>query len=58
MRILVSALACVPFIIKYILLQNFVSTPTQVLLGFWIQWVQVKGMLHDGGGAKVGCGPI
>ena len=53
-----SALACVPFVIKRILLKNFVSTPTQVLLGFWIQWVQVKGMLHDGGGAKVGCGPI
>jgi hypothetical protein len=50
-----SALACVPFVIKHILLENFVSTPTQVLLGFWIQWVQVKGMLHDfGGGIKVG----
>jgi len=54
-----SALACVPFVIKRILLKNFVSTPTQFLLGFWIQWVQVKLMLHDnGGGAKVRCGPI
>jgi len=26
------------------LLQNFVSAPTQALQGFWIQWVQVKGM--------------
>jgi hypothetical protein len=59
MRILVSALACVAFVIKHILLQNFVSTPTQALLGFWIQWVQVKRMLHNvGGGVKVGCGPI
>jgi len=36
-----------------------VSIPTQGLLGFLIQLVQVKGMLHDvGGGAKLGCGPI
>jgi len=56
MQIWVSALACVPFVIKHILLQNFVSTPTQALLAFWIQLVQVKGMLHDvGGGVKVGC---
>ena len=54
-----NELACVPFVIKHILLQNFVSTPKHGLLGFWIQWVQVKGMLHDfGGGVKVGCGPI
>jgi len=59
MRIRVSAIACVEFVIKHILLQNFVSTPTQALLGFWIQWVQVKGMLHNvGGSVKVGCGPI
>ena len=58
MQIWVSALACVPFVIKHILLQNFVSTPTQALLAFWIQLVQVKRMLHDGGGAKVGCGTI
>jgi hypothetical protein len=59
MRIWVSALACVAFVIKGSLLQNFVSTPTQLLLGFWIHWVQVKGMLHNvGGGVKVGCGPI
>jgi hypothetical protein len=59
MRICVSALACVAFVIKHILLQNFVSTPTQTLLGFWIQWVQVRGMLHNtGGDIKVGCGPI
>jgi len=55
----VNALACVPFVTKHILLRNFVSTPKHGLLGFWIQWVQVKGMLHDfGGGVKVGCGPI
>jgi hypothetical protein len=59
MRNLVSALACVAFVIKHILLQTFVSTPTQTLLGFWIQWVQGKGMLHNvGGGVKLGCGPI
>jgi hypothetical protein len=58
MRNLVSALACVEFSIKHILLQNFVSTPTQALLGFCIQWVQGKGMLHNvGGGVIVGCGP-
>ena len=44
MGICVSALACVPFVIKHILLQNFVSTPIQALQAFWIQWVQVKGM--------------
>ena len=59
MRIWVSAHACVVFVMKRILLQNFVSTQTQALLGFSIQWVQVKGMLHYfGGGVKVGCGPI
>jgi len=47
MRILISALACVPFVIKHILLQNLVSTPTQALLALWIQLVQAKGMLHD-----------
>ena len=53
------ALACVAFVIKHILLRYFVSTPTQALLGFWIQWVQVKGVLHNvGGGVKLGCGPI
>jgi len=57
MRIWVSALACVAFVIKHILLQNFLSTPTQALLGFCIQWVQVKGTLHDvRGGVKLGCG--
>jgi hypothetical protein len=31
----------------------------QVLLGVCIQWVQVKGMLHNGrAAAKLGCGPI
>jgi hypothetical protein len=58
MRIWVSAIACVAFVIKHILLENFVSTPTQTLLGFCIQWLQVKGMLHNVGGAKLGCGPI
>jgi hypothetical protein len=44
---------------KAYFVKEFVSTPTQALLGFWIQLVQVKGMLHDfGGGVKVGCGPI
>jgi len=47
MRNLVSALAWVAFVITHILIQNFVSAPTQALLGFWIQWVQGKGMLHD-----------
>jgi hypothetical protein len=42
MRIWVSALACVVYVIKHILLLNLVSTPTQALLGFWIHWVQVK----------------
>jgi len=59
MRILVSAFSFVAFVIMHILLQNFVSTPTQALLGFWIQWVQGKGMLHNVGRVvKVGCGPI
>jgi len=36
-----------------------VSTPTEALLGFLIQWLQVRGMLHNvGGGVKVGCSPI
>jgi hypothetical protein len=26
---------------------NFLSTSTQASLGLWIQWVQVKGMLHN-----------
>jgi len=34
MRICVGALACVPFVIKHILLQNFVSAPTQVYRDF------------------------
>jgi hypothetical protein len=59
MRNLVSALACVAFVINHILLQNFVSTPTQTLLRFCIQWVQGKGMLHNvGEGVKLGYGPI
>jgi hypothetical protein len=59
MRICVIALAFVAFGTKHILLQNFVSTSTQALLGFWIQWVQFKGMLHNvGGGVKVGRGPV
>jgi hypothetical protein len=41
---------------KHILLQNYVSTPTQALLGFFIRWVQVKGMLHNFEGVKLGCG--
>ena len=40
MRILVSALSCVPFVIKHIMLENFVPTPTQALLRFWIQWLR------------------
>jgi hypothetical protein len=39
----------------------FVSAQAQAQtsLRFWIQWVQVKGMLHnDGEGLKLGCGPI
>jgi hypothetical protein len=37
----------------------FVSARAQALLGFWIQWVQVKGVLHYvGGGVKLCCGPI
>jgi hypothetical protein len=45
---------------KHVLLQNFMSTTSaQAFLGFWIQWVQVKGMLHNVGGVvKLGCGPI
>jgi len=35
------------------------SAQAQALLGFWIQWVQVKGMLHNvGGGVKLGLVPI
>jgi hypothetical protein len=34
------------------------SVQAQALLGLWIQCVQVKGMLHNVGGVKVGCGPI
>jgi hypothetical protein len=49
----------VAFVKMHILLQNFLSTITQALLGFFIQWVQFKGMLHNvGGGVKLGCGPI
>jgi hypothetical protein len=59
MRIWVIALAFVAFGTKHILLQNFVSTSTQALLGFWIQWVQVRVMLHNvGGSVKVGRGPL
>jgi len=36
-----------------------VSAQAQALLGFWIQWVQIKGMLHNnGGGVDLGFGPI
>ena len=42
MRILVSALSCVPFVIKHIMLENFVPTPTQALLRFSIQWVRLN----------------
>jgi hypothetical protein len=49
----------VVFVIKHILLQNFLSAQTQALLGFWIQCGQVKGMLRNvGGGVKVGRGPV
>jgi hypothetical protein len=58
MRIWVRALACASFVIKHILLQNFMSTPTQVLLGFFILWVLVKGLLHNfGGDVKLDYGP-
>jgi hypothetical protein len=59
MRIWVSALACVAFVIRHILWQNFVSAQAQPLLGFWIQWVQIKGMLHNiGGGVDLACGQV
>jgi len=35
-----------------------VSARAQASLGFWIQWVQVKGMLLNvGGGVKLGHSP-
>jgi len=35
------------------------SAQAQALLGFWIQWVKIKGMLHNiGGGVDLGCGPV
>jgi hypothetical protein len=38
---------------------QYVSAQAQSSLGFWIQWVQVKGvLLNVGGGVKLGCGPI
>jgi len=59
MRNWVSVFACVAFVIKHILWQNFVSAQAQALLGFWIKWVQIKGMLLNvGGDVDVGCGPI
>jgi len=57
MWIWVSALACVTFVIQHILWQNFVSAQAQTLLGFWIQWVQVKGMLRNVGEGVVGVWP-
>jgi len=54
MIIWVSALACVAFLMKHIL-----SAQAQALVGFWIQGVQIIGMLHNiGGGVDLGCGPI
>jgi hypothetical protein len=36
-----------------------VLTQKQALLGFWIQWLQVRGMVHNVEGVvKLGCGPI
>jgi hypothetical protein len=58
MGIWLCALACLSFVIKHILLQNFVSAPTQALLVFFILFVQVTWLLHNfGGGVKRGCGP-
>ena len=35
------------------------SVQAQALVGFWIQGVQIIGMLHNiGGGVDLGCGPI
>ena len=59
MRIWVSAFACVAFVMKHIWRQNSVSARAQALLGFGIQWVQIKGMLHNiGGGVDLGCRPV
>jgi hypothetical protein len=45
--------------ISVIVIKYFVSFKAQALLGFWIQWVQVKGvLLNVGEGVKLGCGPI
>jgi hypothetical protein len=46
MIICVSALACVAFVTNHIMSQMFVSAQAQALVGFWIQWVQVKGKLQ------------
>jgi hypothetical protein len=55
LRISVCAFACVAFCNK----AYFVSAQAQASLGFWSQWVQVKGMvLNVGGGVKLGCGPM
>ena len=54
MIIWVSALACVAFLMKHIL-----SAQAQALVGFWIQGVQIIGMLHNiGGGVDLGCRPV
>jgi hypothetical protein len=38
---------------------KYCAAQTQALLGFWIQWAQVRGMLHNvGGGVQLGCGPV
>jgi hypothetical protein len=38
---------------------RILSFQTQALLGLWIQWVQVSGMLPNfAGGVKLGHGPI
>ena len=51
-----QCIACVAFVIKHILRQYVMSAQAQALLRFWIQWVQVKEMLHNiGGGVNVGC---
>jgi len=43
MRILVSALACVPFVIKHILLQNLCQYQHKVYWDFWFSWCKWKG---------------
>ena len=58
MRIWVCAVSFMAFVIKHILGQNSSHSDLHAVLGLLIELVQFSGMLHNGGGVKLGRGPI